>query len=218
MKRSMTNADREAQKALRKIWREHKEKTKETQAEVATALGWKSQSSFSQYLTGRVPIGAEAAIAMAEYFSVDPRSIRADLDLVFGGEDQKHKFMPVVGRTSEGYSNEVQGYLETVGYTPGSYALFCDESIEGVSSPGDFLLVAGSDSIQAGDRISIKYTPKGKKKAVHRIAHLKSLGQGFVVVDKSGSIDKELIEVDHIVFAHPISGIVYSRYFHRIDD
>jgi transcriptional regulator with XRE-family HTH domain len=83
VKKAMTNADVQASFNLKKIWERYKSEYVSTDGEsmtqkiIAARMGW-SQSNFSQYLNGIVPIGRKAAQTMAEVFGCSATDIRPD--------------------------------------------------------------------------------------------------------------------------------------------
>lgn len=73
-----TAADKEAGKRLRKIWEDSKPKL--TQDEIAAQFGeGVTQGNISQYMTGRIPLGAAAVLKFAAIFGCSPLAIREDL-------------------------------------------------------------------------------------------------------------------------------------------
>ena len=59
---------------LQSLWVDHKIKNKITQIEAAKELGW-SQSTLSQFITGRLKPNTAAVIKLSDYFDVDPIEI-----------------------------------------------------------------------------------------------------------------------------------------------
>jgi transcriptional regulator with XRE-family HTH domain len=83
VKKAMTTADVQASLNLKGIWADYQSKHARThgvavtQKIIAAQMGW-SQSNFSQYLNGTVPIGRKAAQIMAEVFDCKASDIRPD--------------------------------------------------------------------------------------------------------------------------------------------
>ena len=65
---------------LQSLWVDHKIKNKITQIEAAKELGW-SQSTLSQFITGRLKPNTAAVIKLSDYFDVDPIEIDESVKL-----------------------------------------------------------------------------------------------------------------------------------------
>lgn len=65
---------------LQSLWINHKTKNKITQIEAAKQLGW-SQSTLSQFITGRLKPNTAAVIKLSNYFDVDPIEIDESVKL-----------------------------------------------------------------------------------------------------------------------------------------
>tara|TARA_R100000734_G_C3278521_1_gene72714 strand:+ start:540 stop:770 length:231 start_codon:yes stop_codon:yes gene_type:complete len=65
---------------LQSLWIDHKIKNKITQIEAAKQLGW-SQSTLSQFITGRLKPNTAAVIKLSDYFDVDPIEIDESVKL-----------------------------------------------------------------------------------------------------------------------------------------
>lgn len=73
-----TAADKQAGKRLRKIWQDSKPKL--TQDAIAAQFGeGVTQGNISQYMTGRIPLGAAAVLKFAAILRCSPLDIRDDL-------------------------------------------------------------------------------------------------------------------------------------------
>lgn len=73
-----TPADRAAAKRLKALWVARAPALKLSQEKFGAAHGM-NQSSVSQYLNGRIPLGYRACLAFAKGLGVDIREIRSDL-------------------------------------------------------------------------------------------------------------------------------------------
>lgn len=83
-RRMMSEADQLAAKRVRELWADYQKKHPGISQEVAAARANMTQSAFSQFLKGRVPMRVTPVMKMAKLFGVPPRSIRNDLgDLVY---------------------------------------------------------------------------------------------------------------------------------------
>ena len=71
---------------LKTIWNNHKRAVNITQLEAAQQLGW-TQSAFSQYINGKIPLNFDAAIKLSELFNVPIW----DLDPKFSPLKQVHR-------------------------------------------------------------------------------------------------------------------------------
>lgn len=81
-KRTITPADREAAKRLKRIW-EHKKKALHlTQEKAADQLGFKTQAAVSHYLNCRIALGPVATLKFARLLDVSPQDIRPDFEFV----------------------------------------------------------------------------------------------------------------------------------------
>lgn len=65
---------------IQSLWINHKIKNKITQIEAAKQLGW-SQSTLSQFITGRLKPNTAAVIKLSDYFDVDPIEIDESVKL-----------------------------------------------------------------------------------------------------------------------------------------
>lgn len=65
---------------LQSLWIDYKTKNKITQIEAAKQLGW-SQSTLSQFITGRLKPNTAAVIKLSDYFDVDPIEIDESVKL-----------------------------------------------------------------------------------------------------------------------------------------
>lgn len=81
-KRTITQADREAAKRLKRIWEEKKKDLHLTQEKAADQLGFKTQASVSHYLNCRIALGPVATLKFARLLDVSPQDIRPDFEFV----------------------------------------------------------------------------------------------------------------------------------------
>jgi len=79
-KSELSAEDTSAQRNLKLIWSAYKKLNKITQSEFVThkSLNF-SQGNFSQYLTGKVPLGMRATLALSKALGCDPGDIREEL-------------------------------------------------------------------------------------------------------------------------------------------
>ncbi|HXC39846.1 MAG TPA: helix-turn-helix transcriptional regulator [Burkholderiales bacterium] len=81
VRREFTEIDESALTALRNAWKNYKKAHPgATQEQVAAQLNM-TQSAFSQYLRGKVPIGHAVALSFASFFKVSPQQIRRDIEI-----------------------------------------------------------------------------------------------------------------------------------------
>lgn len=78
-KKPLDIKDQETAERLRKIWDEKKVTLRLTQEKAADALGFETQSTVSQYLTGKNPLGTDAILKFAALLGVKPEDIKPDL-------------------------------------------------------------------------------------------------------------------------------------------
>lgn len=78
-KRKLTDEDRRAVAKVRELWADFQKKNPGVSQEAAAARAGMSQSAFSQFLMGRVPMRVTPVIKFARLFGVEPSSIRDDL-------------------------------------------------------------------------------------------------------------------------------------------
>lgn len=74
----LTEEDLQAVDNLNVIWQTYKKVNNVTQVQFVKKLDW-SQGNFSQYLTGKVPLGMKATISLADALDCDPGDIRPEL-------------------------------------------------------------------------------------------------------------------------------------------
>ncbi len=83
-KRSLTAADERAAARVRQLWKEFRERHPGISQEQAAEQAGMTQSAFSQFLLGRVPMRVRPIIKFAELFGVPPTEIRSDMpELVY---------------------------------------------------------------------------------------------------------------------------------------
>ncbi|HGW3589806.1 TPA: helix-turn-helix domain-containing protein [Serratia marcescens] len=78
-KKPLDIKDQEAAERLRKIWDEKKVTLRLTQEKAADALGFETQSTVSQYLNGKNPLGTDAVLKFAALLQVRPEEIKPEL-------------------------------------------------------------------------------------------------------------------------------------------
>ncbi|MEL5231277.1 helix-turn-helix domain-containing protein [Serratia ureilytica] len=78
-KKPLDIKDQEAAERLRKIWNEKKVTLRLTQEKAADALGFETQSTVSQYLNGKNPLGTDAVLKFAALLQVRPEEIKPEL-------------------------------------------------------------------------------------------------------------------------------------------
>lgn len=78
-RRNLTDADRRAAARVNELWKEYKSKHPGITQEIAADKAGFTQSAFSQFLKGRVPIRISPAQKFARLFGVAPTEIRPDL-------------------------------------------------------------------------------------------------------------------------------------------
>jgi len=73
---------------LKRIWNRQKTPLNLTQEKVCEHMGWSSQSSFSQYLNGKIALNLPAVVRLAQVLEVRPAEISPtlakDLEQDFG--------------------------------------------------------------------------------------------------------------------------------------
>jgi len=80
MKNAPDSHDKKSALRLRAVWDAKAKSLGLTQEEAANRLGWDSQSTVSQYLTGRIPLNAEALLKFARLLEVQPKEIDPAFD------------------------------------------------------------------------------------------------------------------------------------------
>lgn len=78
-KRTLTDADRRALARVREFWQDYTKENPGVSQEIAASRAGFTQSAFSQFLLGRVPIGVSPAMKFAKLFGISPMAIREDL-------------------------------------------------------------------------------------------------------------------------------------------
>lgn len=78
-KKSLTDADREAHKRLRRLWDVKKRDLHLTQEQVADLWGV-TQGAVSQYLNGHTKLGVVATLRFSKLLGVRPQDIRPDFE------------------------------------------------------------------------------------------------------------------------------------------
>lgn len=78
-KRSLTPADLRAAEKLKALWKAYQQQHPGVSQEVAAARAGMTQSAFSQFLLGRVPMRITPVVKLAKLFEVPPHAIRDDL-------------------------------------------------------------------------------------------------------------------------------------------
>ncbi len=74
----LSEEDERAASNLRRIWKAYKARHRINQEEFAGRLNW-TQGNFSQYLTGKVPLGQKAMLKLCAALGCDPGDIREEL-------------------------------------------------------------------------------------------------------------------------------------------
>lgn len=74
-RRELTDEERLWAANLKRIWEQKKESDGLSQLDAAVALGYKTQSAFSQFLLGTVPLHTDAKAKMARFLGVDVTEI-----------------------------------------------------------------------------------------------------------------------------------------------
>lgn len=86
-KRKLTEADKRAAVKVRALWADYKKKNTGISQEVAAERADMTQSAFSQFVLGRVPMRMSPVLKLARLFGVPPTEIRDDLiDLPYSRE------------------------------------------------------------------------------------------------------------------------------------
>lgn len=80
--RTLTEADKRAAALVRALWAEYQTKNPGISQEAAAGRAGMTQSAFSQFLRGTVPMRVTPVIKFANLFGVDAREIRDDLSEV----------------------------------------------------------------------------------------------------------------------------------------
>lgn len=78
-RRSLTDAELEAQQNLRGIWNEKKKQLKLTQESAAHEMGFKTQGAVSHYINGLIPLNLSAILSFAKLLQVSPAEISTKL-------------------------------------------------------------------------------------------------------------------------------------------
>lgn len=74
-RRKLTAEETADAKRLREVWSRKKEELKLTQEKVGAELGWKTQSTVSQYLNGKIALNLNALVKLSEILEVAPEQI-----------------------------------------------------------------------------------------------------------------------------------------------
>ena len=85
--RRITPADQRAADNLKRLWKERKKALGLTQEKVAQAFGDKTQGLISQYITGRIALGAVATLRFARVLKCSPQEIRPDIQFSVVSDD-----------------------------------------------------------------------------------------------------------------------------------
>ncbi len=82
--RKVTDADKRAAAKLRELWADYKKKHPGVSQETAAGRAGMTQSAFSQFLQGSVPMRITPVVKLAKFFGVAPTAIRDDMpDMVY---------------------------------------------------------------------------------------------------------------------------------------
>ncbi|WP_444904202.1 helix-turn-helix domain-containing protein [Microbulbifer sp. CnH-101-E] len=74
-RRPLTAHEQTCIERLRNIWDEKKKELGLTQEKAAALIGWSSQGSVAQYLTGRIPLNTDAILRFSKLLQVEPWEI-----------------------------------------------------------------------------------------------------------------------------------------------
>lgn len=74
-RRQLTTKEIQWKNNLALIWQAKKKELGLNQEKLADLMGWKSQGSVGQYLTGRIPLNTDAKLKFAKVLGVDVKEI-----------------------------------------------------------------------------------------------------------------------------------------------
>lgn len=77
--RQLSTEEAEWQRNLKRIWLEKKQALGLTQETAAARAGWKTQSTFNQFLNGKLALNTDAIYRLAKVLEVAPWEINKDL-------------------------------------------------------------------------------------------------------------------------------------------
>lgn len=169
-------------KRLYDAWQTFKRDHGSTQAQLADALGYETQSAVSQFLTGRIPLNMDALLRFATYFNVKPQAISPTLSKLIIKANATHndnvesapilgkfKGVPVVGFAQlgdNGYWSEIEypvghgdGYINYPTRDQNAYAVRCvGDSMKPRIRDGEFVIVEPNSAAIPGDEVLLKTT------------------------------------------------------------
>lgn len=100
-KRKFTDADWRAHAKVSALWADFQKKHPRITQEAAAHMADMTQSAFSQFALGRVPIGLSPTLKFARLFGVPPIEVRDDLpDLVYSIKSHRPKREPALGASA----------------------------------------------------------------------------------------------------------------------
>lgn len=154
--REITSHDRANAARLKAIWDDRKSRLKLTQASAASALGFNSQSSVSQYLHCRIALNLEAIVGFAQLLHCEPSDIDPELGGLQAAPTSPGYEVPVVGVLPEGAGEPTQKFI-TVRYSympEHCYAVEIRGDIYGTFAPaGTHLTASKAEMPIVGDDI-----------------------------------------------------------------
>lgn len=83
-RRSLTKKEEEWRNNLCMIWSKKKKELNLNQQKLSDIIGWSSQGSVGQYLTGRIPLNTDAKIKFANALGVHVTKIDPELSNISG--------------------------------------------------------------------------------------------------------------------------------------
>lgn len=137
-----------------------------TQAEIASACGWTSASTFNRVLSGKIPLTLDSVTKLAAALGVNPASISPRLiqDKATGLESKVSRMLPVStvkdvrrGCWGEPFLTTLRFPFFTADHT--AYALTFDEAVAPAGLAGWVVVVEPGSKAVDGDRVVVRQSP-----------------------------------------------------------
>jgi transcriptional regulator with XRE-family HTH domain len=136
---------------LSEVWSRRSAELGVSQADAARSLGFRSQAAVSQYLSGKVPLGLEAACRFAEFLKVPIRDISPGFAKIlaaaaFGEPDEaSESSVSLMTAIITGLASTEPLLDANSGATVRSYAIV-DRSVASIEEDGSYAIVVGGTS------------------------------------------------------------------------
>lgn len=114
-RRKLSAEERADAARLKAIWDLKKRPLSLTQEKVSELMGWSTQSSFSQYLNGRIALNLAAVVGLAKILEVSPEQISPRLAKILpfrGGDGIAETTASYALTPSQQALDELQGLVE----------------------------------------------------------------------------------------------------------